>query len=263
MASEAMALQAASGLVNLMAGQPVSGAIKDSTVAQISAAIFYKTNVMAKLTANLAFQNAFRKVIFNQIDEDFGSYIDAKARTSPRSLHHVYEWGKAGDKEARLFKIKKLPADGLSLKINYELLDSVSFVPSETSNHRHVFIKKASIMEQGKTVVISPRNAERLVFETNGYMVYMPKGQSVTVNKPGGVATKNSFLSAYKHFFTGTLVNMSIKKSGFQRLFNSSMTRALNVPVQIKTVKYKFSPNSIANEADAALLAAFAGVANG
>jgi hypothetical protein len=262
LASEAMALQAASGLVNLMAGQPISGAIKDSTVAQISAAVFYKTNVMAKLTSNLAFQNAFRNTIFNQVEEDFGNYVDAKARTSPRSLHHVYEWGKVGNKESRLFKLNKFPSDGLSLKINYDLLDSTSFVPSKTSNHRHVFIKKASIMEEGKTVVISPRSSERLVFEINGYMVFMPKGESVTVTKPGGVATKNSFLSAYKYFFTGPLINLSIKKSGFQRLFNSAMSRALSVPVSIKTVKYKFSPNSVASEADAALLAAFTGVAN-
>lgn len=262
MASEAMALQAASGLVNLMAGQPVSGAIKDSTVAQISAAIFYKTNVLAKLTANASFQNAFRNIIFDQIENDLGEYVDTKARTSPRSLHHVYEWGKVGVKEARLFKLNKLPSDGLSLKLNYELLDSVSFVPSSTSNHRHVFTKKASIMEEGKPVVISPRNAERLVFETNGYMVFMPKGESVTVTKPGGVATKNSFISLYKYFFTGQLVNMSIKKSGFQRLFNSAMSRALEVPVSIKTVRYRFSPNSIASEADAALIGAFSGVAN-
>ena len=263
MASEAMALQAASGLVNLMAGQPISGAIKDSTVAQISAAIFYKTNVMAKLTSSLAFQDAFRKTIFNQVEQDFGNYIDAKARTSPKSLHHVYEWGKIGNKEFRLFKLNKLPSDGLSLRINYELLDSISFVPSETSNHRHVFIKKASIMEEGKTVVITPRNSERLVFEVNGYMVFMPKGESVTVTKPGGAATKNSFLSSYKYFFTGQLVNMSIKQSGFQRLFNSSMSKALSVPVSIKTVKYKFSPNSVASEAEAAVLAAFSGVVNG
>lgn len=257
-----MALQAASGLVNLMAGQPISGAIKDSTVAQISAAIFYKTNVLAKLSSNLAFQNSFSKTLFRQIDKDFGEYIDAKARTSPKSFHHVYEWNQAGTKEARLFKLNKLAQDGLSFKLNYELLDSKSFVPSENSNHKHVFVKKAFIMEQGKTVVISPRKSERLVFDINGYTVFMPKGQSVTVNKPGGAATKNSFLSSYKYFFTGQLINMSIKKSGFQRLFNSAMTRALTVPVQIKTVKYKFSPNSIASEADAALLAAFTGVSN-
>lgn len=262
MASETLALQAASGLINLMAGKPIDGAIKDSTVAQISAAVFYKTNVLAKLTSNGAFQKAFSSTIFDQIEEDFGSYIDAKARTSPRSLHHVYEWGRTGDKSARLFRLKKIYESGLSFKINYDLLDSVSFVPSQTSNNRHVFVKKASVMEAGQTVIIKPRFAERLVFNIDEDIIFMPKGASVTVKKPGGVATKNSFISAYKHFFTGQLVNMSIKKSGFQRLFNSAMTRALSTPVQIKTVKYKFSPNTIANEADAALFSAFSGVAN-
>jgi hypothetical protein len=263
LASEALALQAASGLVNLMSGQPVSGTIKDSTVAQISAAIFYKTNVMAKLTSNIGFQTLFTNTIFNQVNKDFGEYIDAKARANNRSFHHIYEWGKTGDSSARLFKLNKISQDGLSLKINYDLMDSKSFVPSSNSKRRHVFIKKASVMEEGRSVVIKPRHAERLVFDINGYTVFMPKGESVTVNKPGGVSTKNSFLSSYKYFFTGQLVNLSIKKSGFQRIFNSKMTKALDLPVQIKTVKYKFSANSVADEADAALIAAFAGGMNG
>ena len=262
MASEVMALQAASGLVKLMAGQPVSGVIKDSTVAQISAAIFYKTNVMAKLTSNPAFQRSFNNIIFNQIDRDFGNYIDAKATVSPKSFHHVYEWGRAGVQEARLFKLNRIADMGLGFTLNYELIDSKSFVPAKGSRNRHVFVKKAEVMEQGKTVVITPRSSERLVFELDGETVFMPKGQSVTVTKPGGVATKNSFLFAYKHFFTGNLVNMSIKKSGFQRLFNSAMTRALDTPTNIKRVQYKFSPNSVASQADAALLAAFSGVVN-
>ena len=263
MASEILAIKAASGLVNLMANKPVSGAIRDSTVAQISAALFYKTNVMAKLAENAQFQSAFRNVIFDQLQVDFGDYIDAKARTAPKSFHHVYEWGRIGDDQARLFKLKKLPADGLSLKVNYELTDSKSFVPSENSNNKHVFIKKAEIMEQGKTVVISPRFSERLVFDIDGYTVFMPKGQSVTVRKPGGAATKNAFFAQYRYFFTGNLVNMSIKKSGFQRLFNSSLSRALGVPAQVKTVKYSFSPNQLASEADAATSMAFARLANG
>ena len=262
LASEILAIKAASGLVNLMSSKPVSGAIKDSTVAQISAALFYKTNVMAKLASNAVFQEAFRNTIFNQLEQDFGDYVDAKARTSPKSFHHVYEWGRAGEKGARLFKLNKLPVDGLSLKVNYELADSRSFVPSENSNNKHVFIKKASVMEEGKTVVIAPRFSERLVFNINGYTVFMPKGDSVTVRKPGGAATKNSFLSAYKYFFTGQLVNMSIKKSGFQRLFNSSISKALGVPPQVKTVRYSFSPNQLANEAEAATMAAFSRLAN-
>ena len=263
LASDILAIKAASGLVNLMANKPASGSIKDSTVAQISAALFYKTNVMARLADNSQFQSAFRNIIFDQLQVDFGDYVDAKARTAPKSFHHVYEWGRIGDDEARLFRLKKLPADGLSLKVNYELTDSKSFVPSENSNNKHVFIKKASVMEEGKTVVIAPRFSERLVFDIDGYTVFMPKGASVTVRKPGGAATKNSFFSAYRYFFTGQLVNMSIKKSGFQRLFNSSLSRALGVPAQVKSVKYSFSPNQLANEAEIATSAAFARLVNG
>lgn len=263
MASEVLAIKAASGLVNLMANKPISGAIKDSTVAQISAALFYKTNVMAKLAENPQFQSAFRNVIFDQLQVDFGDYVDAKARTAPKSFYHVYEWGRVGDDQARLFKLKQLPADGLSLKVNYELTDSKSFVPSENSNNKHVFVKKASVMEDGKTVVISPRFSERLVFDVDGYTIFMPKGESVTVKKPGGAATKNSFFAQYRYFFTGQLVNMSIKKSGFQRLFNSSLSRALGVPAQVKSVKYSFSPNQLANEAEIATSSAFARLVNG
>lgn len=263
MTTEAMAMQAASGLVSLMSGKPVSGAIKDSTVAQVSAAIYYKTSVMSKLTSNIGFQTLFNNTIYNQINKDFGEYIDAKARAGHRSFHHVYEWGRTGDKDARLFKLNKITQNGLSLMINYELLQSKSFVPSSNSKRRHVFINKASIMENGKTVIIAPKYSERLVFDINGYTVFMPKGQSVTITKPGGVATKNSFLTSYKYFFTGQLVNLSIKRSGFQQLFNSKMSRALPVPIQIKRIHYKYSPNSIANDADAALIAAFAGVPNG
>ena len=82
--------------------------LKDSTVAQISATVYYQAHVMAKLTSNKNFQNKFNTMIFKQINEDFGSYIDAKARTSPIAFHHVYEWKKAGNPEARLFEINKL-----------------------------------------------------------------------------------------------------------------------------------------------------------
>jgi hypothetical protein len=234
--------------------------IKDSTVAQISAFVYYEAQVIAKLTTNKQFQNKFKTVIFNQIERDFGDYIDAQSRVKPKQLHHVYEWDKIGTKEARLFKLNKIDTAGLSFKVNYEFKPSKSFARgNENSKRRHVFVEKASVMESGMPLTISPRAAERLVFEANGYTVFMPKGASVFVKKPGGVAVKNSFQAAHKVFFTGNLVNQSIKKSGFQQLFNSSMTKALRVPSDIKKVKYSFSANTIAAQADNALTQSFGG----
>ncbi len=236
-----------------------NGPLKDSTVAQISAFVYYEAAVISKLTSNAKFKAAFTKIMFDQIESDFVNYIDALARSKPKSFHHVYEWKKTGSKSARLFKLNKISEDGLSFKIDYSFLPSKSIVPSSNSKRRHVFANKASVMEQGNPLVIRPKNAERLVFEYDGEVVYMPKGKSVTVRRPGGSAARNQFSLAHSRFFSGRLVSESIKRSGFQKIFNSSMTKALSVPSNIKKVQYSFSPNAIKSQADSALTAAFGG----
>jgi hypothetical protein len=254
-----MLVQAASGLERMMYANQ-NGPLKDSTVAQISAFVYYEAAVISKLTTNKQFQNAFTKIMFDQINLDFGNYIDALARSRPKSLHHVYEWKKTGNKTARLFKLNRLSTEGLSFRIDYDLLPSTSMVPSANGRRRHVFTNKASIMEAGKPLVIRPKNSERLVFESDGETVFMPKGMPVTVKRPGGSAATNQFNLAHSRFFSGRLVNESIKRSGFQKIFNSSMTKALRVPSNIKKVQYSFSANAIRSQADAALTASFGGV---
>lgn len=248
-------IQASSGLQRLMV-KSKGGVIKESLVAQISAYVYYNVQVISKLTSNAAFKNKFKEVIFNQIEKDFGDFVDSQARVKPRSLHHVYEWKQSGNPEFRLFKLNKLDTGGLTFSISYEFLPSKSFASRE-GNRRHVFINKASVMEEGMPLKIAPRYSKRLVFETNGYKVFMPEGASVVVRRPGGAGVKNSFMMTYSRFFKGNLVNISIKKSGFQQLFNRSMSRALSVPSDIKTIKYSFNPNTISIQADAALTSAF------
>jgi hypothetical protein len=253
-----MLVQAASGLERMMYSNQ-NGPLKDSTVAQISAYVYYEAAVISKLTTNRAFQNSFGKLMFDQINLDFGNYIDALARSKPKSLHHVYEWKKTGNKSARLFKLNKGVQVGLSFSINYQFLPSRTIVPSSNGKRRHMFIGKASVMERGEPLVIRPKNAERLVFEIDGETVFMPKGASVTVKRPGGSAARNQFTLAHSRFFSGNLINDSIKRSGFQRLFNSSITKALGVPSNIKRVQYSFSANTIRSQADEALTLAFGG----
>jgi hypothetical protein len=252
-------LQASSGLEKLMVGSKGTH-LQDTTVAQISAALYYQSNVIAKLMKNAGFKNKFQTMIYDQLNKDFGDYIDAQARIKPKSLHHVYEWKKTGQESARLFKLNKLTKDGLSFQIAYEFKLSKSKVPkNKKSKSSYVFANKAFIMELGKPITISPKASKRLVFEVNGYTVFMPKGASVVVRRPGGTATTSSFKMAYQHFFKSNLVSLSIKKSGFQSLFNGAMAKALSVPGNIKKVQYSFSPNAIRSQADAALVSAFGG----
>ena len=115
-----------------MVGSAAAGVLKDSNVAQISAFLYYQANVAARLESNKAFQRLFKTTIFNQIEKDFGLFIDSQARTKPKSLHHVYEWNKTGQSASRLFKLNQLDGIGLSFKINYEFKLSKSSVPSSS-----------------------------------------------------------------------------------------------------------------------------------
>ena len=258
MDNSSVLVTAASGLQKGMSG--TSGKIlKDSTVAQISAAVYYQSQVISKITTNKQFQSKFQSVIFKQLEQDFGLYIDSQARVNPKSLHHMYEWNKTGNPESRLFKLNVINSSGLSFQIGSKFLLSKSSVPSSAGRKRYVFANKASIMEAGMPLVIRPRAAERLVFETNTGVVYMPKGASVTVTRPGGGKATGRFQIAYARFFTSNLVNLSIKNSGFQRLFNSSLNKAMRLPSDIKKVKYSFSPNTLNMQAESALSAAVGG----
>jgi len=230
---------------------------KESITAQVSAYLYYQANVIGKLTSNKSFQSQFSKVIFDQIKEDFGAYIDAQARVKPKSLHHVYEWGKPGVKAARLFKLKKLSQDGLSFKFNYELMLSKTTVPTGAGRKKYIFANKASVMEAGMPVKIAPVASKRLVFESDSITVFMPIGASVTVKSPGGRGVRNQFSLMYSRWFSGQSVNESIKRSGFQRIFNTAISKAMKVPVNIKRIQYSFSPNAIRMQADSALAASF------
>ena len=258
MDSSAVLVQTASGLERLMKGAGGDN-VKDSTVAQISAAIYYKANVVARLTTSKGFQNKFHSVIFKQIQKDFGEYVDSQARMKPQSLHHVYEWNNVGVESARLFSLKKIGNEGLTFRIAYDFKPSKSAVPTNYGKARHVFANKALVMEDGFPVRIAPRHAERLVFEMHGSMVFMPKGESVVVRNPGGKSARNQFSLAYSRFFSGQLVNLSIKKSGFQNLFKTDLGKALEVPYEVRSVRYSFSPNSLRLQAVTAIETAFGG----
>jgi len=215
-----MLVQAASGLERLMVGNRNNALLKDSTVAQISAYMYYNAQVISKLTTNKAFQSKFSSVIFAQIDKDFGEYIDALARTRPKSLHHVYEWKKVGNKTARLFKLNLLSQEGLSFKVGYQFTPSKSFVPaSKYSRRRHVFANKAEIMENGIPVTIVPKKSSVLAFEQDGETIFT-KGP-INVDNPGGPAVQNGFQNTVNLFFSRYFTQAFLRTSGLYDYFNN------------------------------------------
>ena len=117
-------------------------------------------------------------------------FIDANARLSPQTLHHVYEWYSTGSPNARLFDIKYTVSNlGVSFISSFRQSTTIQ------NGSREPFRNKAEIMESGVTVTIEPRNSQVLRFEDNGEIVYTKN--AVTVENPGG-NTEGQFEKALK-----------------------------------------------------------------
>lgn len=122
----------------------------------------------------------------------FELYLDARARSNPSMLHHVYEFDMTGKKEARLFKgkVAESPAGAII---------SFSFRPTKRPNRfGYMFFNKAQIMEDGTPVLIKPKHSKYLQYKLkNGRFIKTQKPSFVP--KPGG-EVKNNFRSEFDQF---------------------------------------------------------------
>lgn len=141
-------------------------------------------------------------------------YVDANARVNPQMLHHMYEWGRTGSPESRLFDIDYTISNlGLSFKSTFRQSTSVK------SGSTTPFYDKARIMEEGIPVTITPKKADVLAFEDNGDMVFT-KGP-VDVENPGGDFVQGSFEKTFDTFFTKYFTQAFLSKSGVKGYLES------------------------------------------
>lgn len=152
------------------------------------------------------------RVVFNKKLSDITAeilkrYIDSRARVSPESLHHVYEWDRVGDPNSRLFEI-----DCRATKDTITLYGK--FLPSTSVNEgsRVPFVDKANIMENRISVEIEPRDADVLAFEVDGEPVFTVK--SVFVANPGGDEVAGSFGRVVEEFFDSYFSAIVLNQSG-------------------------------------------------
>lgn len=123
-----------------------------------------------------------------------GEYLDSNARVDPGSLSHMYEWYRNGDKAARLFAID-YTVRGNKLTMNASMTQSSSI----RAGSKEPFYNKARIMESGVPVTITPRLANKLVFDVDGKTVFTKN--PVTVSHPGGAQAQGGFEKAFDSFF--------------------------------------------------------------
>jgi len=155
-----------------------------------------------------------KKIFFNNLGTNtsdmLNKYIDSSARTNPQALHHIYEWYQVGSPEARLYDIKYTVSNlGLSFMTNFKQSTSIK------NGSNIPFYDKARIMEDGISVTITPKKSPVLVFEKDGETVFTKN--SVTVDNPGGNATKGSFENIIDSFFTRYFTQAFLRSSGISK----------------------------------------------
>lgn len=134
-------------------------------------------------------------------------YIDAEARSNPQSLHHVYEWYRTGSPQARLFDIhQSVNRGGISFMASFSQSQSLS------NNSNEPFYDKATIMEKGQPITITPKNGVALTFDINGEQIFTKK--PVVIDHPGGSEVKGAFKDIIDEFFSSYFSQSFLRSSG-------------------------------------------------
>jgi hypothetical protein len=142
------------------------------------------------------------------------NYIDIEARSNPEALHHVYEWYQTGSPEARLFNIT-YTISNLGLSFTSNLRQSQSLADGASTP----FAAKAKVMEDGRTVIIKPRNGQVLAFEKDGEMIYTKK--NVVVPNPGGDDVAGSYERVFDEFFKVYFTQAFLRSSGIMKYLSN------------------------------------------
>jgi hypothetical protein len=175
----------------------------------------------------------FNNEVANFTHAALNKYIDSQARMNPLRLHHVYEWGKAGNQSSRLFEFDTRVL-GRTISFSGKFLPSKSI--SNTSSEP--FVNKANIMENDIQVVIEPKNSDVLVFENNGETVFTTN--AIYIDHPGGDEVAGSFGETVSNFFDNYFTNGLLKPlinklstaSEFAASFSSGAKSGSNVGIR-------------------------------
>lgn len=238
------------GAEKAMTATKTKGLITDNgSMSKIAASLYYKAAALEYVVNSERAKQNVKTRVFNQINRDFGVYVDAQARAFTSRLHHVYEWRNAGDSSARLWKLTSKSGNGYDMNLGYEFRQSKTAVPNTRSLKTYVFKEKARIMEYRIPVTIKPRAASiRLAFETSdGKFIVLPKGQSVRVKNPGGNNVYSGFGRTYEKFFNSPMAKESIDRSNVSKALTSAVKNATRTPnaISSKLVINRISPSSV------------------
>lgn len=173
------------------------------------------------------YQNPINKQKINRgaasiIKNYFDRYLDQRARQSPGSYHHVYEFNKPGDSNSRLFK-------GVVSNVGDTAVITYNFTAAKEPNRQgYAFPNKAEIMEEGRTITITPRRTKYLKYILeDGRFVTSEKS---VVDNPGGREVAGSFESTFNNFMNTTGKTV-LDKFGFFKKIERTMIEKRRIAI--------------------------------
>lgn len=215
---------------------------------KISEALYYELMVSYHSLSDAQLSRWSDKV-YQELEDHFGTYIDSQAAANPKRLHHVYEWGQAGNTNKRLWRLKKRKGKAGAFRVTYGFIlsktkapiDPVLKVPGPSGKvvtKTYAFKNKAYVMEYGIPVTIRPKTGRWLAFRADN----MPRNIGFSnrerrVNYPGGIATKYAFSRSFAGFFRSGLAQKYLKPT-FQKPVRVMKRAGENIPVTISNAKF-------------------------
>lgn len=147
----------------------------------------------------------------------FIMHMSQVAFNTPEEFKHMYEWGRTGDPNARLWK-HLLRGAGATRVSTFEFKASKTTVPLTPEKRaigvqqNHIFVWKAPVLELGLPVRISPKIATTLVMDypkRTGQLVYTKR--TIYIPRQGAEQVWGAFTNEFMRWFAGGSPSQIIK----------------------------------------------------
>lgn len=166
----------------------------------------------------------------------FVVHMSQVAFNSPEDFKHMYEWGRVGDPNAKLWR-HLLRGTGAARVATFDFKASKKAVPVTPEKaavgvqKNHVFVWKAPVLELGLPVRISPKIATTLVMDypkRTGQLVYTKR--SIYIPRQGAQQVWGSFTNEFMRWFTSGTPTALIKTE-LEPKVHAGIKQAMNIGI--------------------------------
>lgn len=183
------------------------------------------------------------------INGAFIVHMSQASVSNPELYKHMYEWGRVGDPNAKLWR-HKLRGAGAQRVTTFEFKASQKSVPISDEKKavgvksNHAFIWKAPILELGLPVRIRPRIAKVLVMDPKWADGLIFTSRIVNISRQGDPRAWNAFTKEYTKWYTSGIPETLIRnilgprtQSGIRKVISTAIGKMRSTKSGVKEMK--------------------------